>query len=144
MKIVLGFLFGGEDYKSISANFGVLLGRLGFGLLLFFLHGMGKLQQPDALVGMVQGLGFPAPALFAWLLALAEGAGSLMVAVGFMTRPAALSVAIAMAVAALMAHGADPLAKKELALLYLAFALIFLFTGAGNYSVDGLVYRKRD
>lgn len=144
MKLALGFLFGGEDYKSLSANLGLLLGRLGFGLLLFFLHGMGKLQDPAGLVGMVQGLGFPAPMMFAWLLALTEGVGSLMVAVGLLTRPAALASAIAMTVAVLMAHGADPLAKKELALLYLAFALIFLFTGAGNYSFDALIYRNRD
>lgn len=41
-----------------------------------------------------------------------------------------------MAVAAFIIHGADPLAKKELALLYLAaFAAIGL-TGPGRFALD--------
>ena len=42
-----------------------------------------------------------------------------------------------MGVAAFIVHGADPLAKKEMALLYfIAFVAIFL-AGPGKFSIDG-------
>jgi putative oxidoreductase len=48
-----------------------------------------------------------------------------------------------MSVAAFVAHAADPLQVKELSLLYLAvFASIFV-TGAGKYSLDALLFKKR-
>lgn len=143
MRLLMGFLFGGGHYKGVAVNLGLLIGRLGFGLMLALLHGFGKLPPAEGFIGGVASLGFPAPVLFAWAAALAEFGGSLLVAVGFLTRPAALTVAITMAVAALMMHGADPLAKKELALVYLCFGLIYLFTGAGRFSIDGLISGKR-
>ncbi len=144
MRSVLAFMFGSGQYKSAAANLGLLIGRLGFGLMLAFLHGFGKLPPAEGFVGGVASLGFPAPALFAWAAALAEGIGSLLVAVGLLTRPAALTVAITMAVAAFMMHAPDPLAKKELALVYLCFALVFLLTGSGRFSLDALIHRGRN
>lgn len=143
MKPVLAFIFGSGQYRSVAANLGLLIGRLGFGLMLAFMHGFGKLPPAEEFVGGVASLGFPAPVLFAWAAALAEGIGSLLVAVGFLTRPAALTVTITMAVAAFMMHAADPMDVKEKALMYLCFGLIFLFTGAGRFSIDGLISRKR-
>ena len=49
---------------------------------------------------------------------------------------------VTMLVAALIIHGDDPWAKKELALLYFfPFAALFL-TGAGRYSLDAFFRRE--
>ena len=42
-----------------------------------------------------------------------------------------------------MVHGADPFAKKELALLYGAGALTLMLTGPGQLSLDALWSRRR-
>ena len=137
-------LFGGTAIPGVAANLGLLIGRLGWGLLLAFLHGFGKLPPSEGFIGGVGSMGFPAPALFAWAAALAEFVGSLLVAAGLMTRPAALAVTFTMVVAAFVRHGADPLEKKELALVYMAFGLLYLFVGAGRYSLDWLISGKRN
>jgi len=91
----------------------------------------------------VDNMGFPAPLLFAGAAALAECAGGLLIAAGLLTRPAALAIALNMCVAAFIRHAADPMQKKELALVFLFFALIYLFVGAGQYSIDRLVSMRR-
>jgi len=48
----------------------------------------------------------------------------------------ALITSFAMAVAAFIAHGADPFAKKEMALLYLVGFLTVALMGPGRYSID--------
>jgi putative oxidoreductase len=64
------------------------------------------------------------------------GCAALLV-IGLGTRLAALPLAFTMGVAAFVVHGADPWAKKELAVLYGAVFLVFFFTGSGRFSVDG-------
>jgi putative oxidoreductase len=48
-----------------------------------------------------------------------------------------------MMVAAFMAHGADPFAKKELALLYLLIYVTILVTGSGKYSLDHYLNKNK-
>lgn len=121
------------------ADFGLMIVRVFAGLSLAFAHGMGKLPPSEQFVTGVRGMGFPAPEAFAWLAALSEFAGGLLLALGLLTRPAALAIAITMGVAAFITHASDPFQKKELALFFLAVALCFLFSGAGKYSVDAAI-----
>ena len=137
------FFFGGGRFDSVVADLGLLIGRLGAGLAMAFAHGLGKVQGIEGITGMVAGMGFPAPALFAWLLALTEFVGALFIAVGLMTRPASLALAVAMGVAFFVKHGADPFKAKELAFVYLVLAVVFLLTGAGRFSVDRLINRGK-
>ena len=143
MKAIIGCLFNSGRYSSLAANLGLLVGRLGFGLMLAFLHGLGKIPPSVKFIGGVETLGFPAPVLFAWAAGLAEFVGSLLIVIGLMTRPAALTVAFTMAVAFFLRHGSDPMDVKEKALVYLVFGLIYLFMGAGKFSVDWLISKKR-
>lgn len=72
-------------------------------------------------------------------LALAVGAEffcSIFLMVGVGTRLAAIPLLITMLVAALIVHWPDPFIRKELPLLYAAIYLVFIFTGAGRYSID--------
>ena len=98
-------------------------------------HGYGKIfggMMPKFIEG-VTAMGFPQPLLFAWAAALSEFAGGLLLAAGLWSRPAALAVFGTMSVAAFVAHAADPLAKKELALAYWTIAGALFLTGPGRF-----------
>lgn len=131
-----------ENYSSSCTNFGLLFLRLMAGGLMAYLHGSGKVPPNEGFAGFLGKMGFPAPMLFAWAAGLSELAGSLLIMLGLFTRPAALTLVCTMGVAVFMAHGADPLAKKELALLYGTIAMTLFFTGAGRYSLDRVLNKK--
>ena len=136
-------LFGGETGLSTVANAGLALLRIFAGVALAAAHGLGKLPPSEQFVGGVSGLGFPAPAFFAWAASLAEFLGGAFLALGLFTRISSFFVACVMLTAAFGTHINDPFQKKELALLYLFIALCFLLKGAGDWSVDAFL-RKRN
>ena len=130
---------------NLTRNFndlGLLALRLGIaGLMLT--HGVPKLQKLVA-GGEIQfpdPIGLGATASLA-LAVFGEVVAPAFLIVGFLTRWAAIPAAATMAVAAFVVHWKDPLADKELALLYLVgFAVLFL-TGAGHDSIDGLRVKR--
>ena len=151
-------IFGGSGSASRAGDVGLLLLRL-VGLMMAMGHGMSKLigegrfGPPEQFVAGVEKLGFPAPTAFAWAAALAEFVGGILIAIGLLTRPAALALAFNMAVAAFLQHGGDPLfmggggAAKEPAVLYLLPFAALALTGAGRYSIDRFIAagrRRRD
>ncbi len=75
-----------------------------------------------------------APSLF--LTVIGELVCPILMIVGFKTRWAAIPAAITMAVAAFIVHGADPLQKKELALIYLIIFTTVSLLGPGKFSID--------
>jgi putative oxidoreductase len=93
----------------------------------------------DKLASGVAKLGFPAPELFAWAAALSEFVGGILVALGFVTRPAAALIFITMTVAAFGAHASDPFKVKELALAYWTISGALILTGAGPFALDHYV-----
>lgn len=125
-------------------DFGLLLLRALFGLYLAFGHGLGKITGgPERWAGLggtmeIFGLGF-APTFWGFMAALAEFVGALLVAIGLLTRPAALLVTLNMSVAA-TAHITGAIdGGPEMALLYGIVFLSLLFIGPGKYSVDEIV-----
>lgn len=134
------FLIGGTDRSKLT-DIGLLLIRMFTGIALSLGHGLGKFPPSEGFFGMVEGLGLP-PVL-AWGSAIAEFIGGLMLAAGFLTRPAALLIVINHTVAVLLAHAGDPFNVRELALMYLVLAVLFLIIGAGRYSVDSALRRRR-
>ncbi len=118
---------------------GLLIMRVGFAATLAAGHGIPKLVDfsnklhtfPDPI-----GIGSPASlslAVFAELLC------AVLVLIGLFTRLAAIPLVILFGVAFLVVHGADPLAKREMALLYLIGFSAIVAAGPGRYSVDGLL-----
>jgi putative oxidoreductase len=145
--------------QDLTTSIGLLILRLGAGAYMAS-HGWGKVQMIRAvqyeMFGDPIGLGSVASL---WLLMFAEFVCSLLVMLGLGTRFAAVPVVIAMAVAALKVHGADPWSmetaakaffagtsqtwsSKEPALLFLIPFLALLFTGAGRFSLDALFRRR--
>lgn len=133
------WLASGVHLSSLDSNLALLVFRVYIGLTMAFAHGLGKLPPNSQFTGYLASLGLPMPELMSWMAGLSEFGGGLLVALGIATRWSALTVVGAMAVAAFMAHGADPFAKKELALAYFASFGVLAFLGAGRFSVDRLI-----
>ena len=138
--------------RDATASLGVLFLRVCTGLLMFFGHGLAKLQtfadKKDK---------FPVPDFFPLkymsspvsLTATvgAEVVCSLLIVFGLFTRPAAFVFAFTMTVAAFGIHGGSPWfssdgPSKEMALLYLVPAVAIVLSGAGKYSVDASILKE--
>lgn len=132
-------LFKTTHENSIFNEGSMTLLRVAAGILMAGLHGMGKVPPSEQLIGGVTGLGFPAPVLFAWAAGLSELLGGIFLAIGFLTRPSAILLAITMLTAAFGVHMADPWSVKELSFLYLVIATVFAVRGAGRWSFDNLI-----
>jgi putative oxidoreductase len=134
-------LFGTSTTGTVS-DIGLLLLRVFAGLALAFEHGLGKIPPREGFVGMIGGFGFPAPELFAWMSGFAEFGGGILLALGLLTRPAAALIVFNFIVAVIFAHAGDPFGERELPLLFGSVALMYLFVGAGRYSLDAAVGRR--
>lgn len=121
----------------------LLLLRLTFGGLMLMNHGWGKMMKlfsgdPNKFADPI-GLGAP---VSLGLTVFAEALCAALIVIGLFTRWASIPLVVTMLVAALIVHGSDPFADKEMALLYVtAYAAIGLL-GAGNFSIDALIGRK--
>jgi putative oxidoreductase len=136
-------LLFGREVHPVSTDVGLVILRVFSGLALALAHGWGKVPPSDGFVSMVGGMGFPAPLLFAWLAALAEFGGGLLLALGLLTRPAALLVAGHFLIVAFVAHAGDPFGRRELPLFFFSAAVLFLLAGPGRYSLDAMLGRRR-
>lgn len=127
--------------KERLNDFGLLILRLGFGLGMAY-HGYGKVfVYHDVFVSGLTSMGFPAPALFAWLATLSEFIGGICLVLGLCTRTAAYFIACTMAVAAFTALAGKTFEEKELALAFLFASLALAFTGCGRFALDRLCCR---
>jgi len=131
-------LFGTYSAGPVG-DIGLLLLRVFAGLALAFAHGINKIPPSDGFVGMIGGMGMPAPVLFAWLAALAEFAGGILLALGLLTRPVAFVIAAHFVFVVFLAHAGDPFGDRELGAMFGVVALMYLFVGAGRHSVDAVL-----
>lgn len=134
---------------------------LGIGLVY---HGFPKLFSTEGrtgFVGMLTGIGVPAPELMSWVVGFVEFFGGLALIVGaFVAIVAALNI-INMLVALFTVHlshgfsfmnmtGMGPdgptfgMPGYEVNLLYIAGLLALIFGGAGAFSVDRTLRRDRE
>ncbi len=137
-------------------SFAPTLARLTLGIV-FFPHGAQKV------LGWFGGYGFSGtmnfftqqmhiPVVFAFLAIAAEFLGSLGLITGFLSRIAALGIAVNMIVAVKLVHGANGFFMNwygnqkgegfEYHLLVLGLALIVVIYGAGKVSVDSAIAGK--
>lgn len=91
--------------------------------------------------GYVEVIGLPFPIFFSYLAALTETVAAPLVAIGFLTRPAALGLFSTMCVAMyhhILVAGLN-LPYLELSAIYAASFLFFAVNGGGLFSTDALV-----
>jgi putative oxidoreductase len=136
-------LFGGAGGGSKLADAGLLVVRVVAGVALAVNHGAGKIQDPSTVIRSAHSMHFPAPTFFGWMAAFSEFFGSILLALGLATRPAAFLVACTMATAALLFHADDNFKTREPALVFLSVAVLFLLAGSGRYGVDALLRRRK-
>lgn len=133
-----------ENLFAPYASFGELILRLALGIT-FLAHGRGKLKDPAGFAGFLRQIRVPAPLLSAWLVALLETAGAVLLILGIATRVLALGLAIDMLVALVTVRikKAPFVSGQEsgwdFEFLLLASALALVFTGAGRFALDRYV-----
>lgn len=145
---------------TVCTSLGLLVLRVVFGVYMMT-HGIGKVRM--MLNGEWEGMGDPigiGPHASMIGITVAEFFGPILVVVGLLTRFAALPTVFAMGVAAFVAHGSDPwtmtesvtryfagesesFGSKEMALLFAGAYLALVFTGAGRFSLDALIFGKK-
>jgi putative oxidoreductase len=128
--------------KPWLQDVGLLLLRLTTGGLLAQLHGRGKFLGFAKLAQV-----FPDPLHIGHRASLTGAVAgelfcALLLVIGLGTRLAAAGVAFTMGVIVFVVGSGQPLAKRELGLLYFAGALVLLLTGPGRLALDTLVARR--
>jgi putative oxidoreductase len=142
---------------GIAASTGdtlLLIGRVLLGWIFLASSGLigGKLWNITGFAGYLKGLNVPAPEFWAWPGAIVEFIIGVCLILGLATRYAALLCAIFLIVATALAHryweypAAQMTAQKNNFLKNLAIfggALVIFVTGAGRFSIDHMLSKKR-
>jgi putative oxidoreductase len=125
-----------KNFQLKYIDLSLLLLRLTFGGLLFLNHGWPKvLAFEEKFHSFPDPLGVGSELSYA-LTIFSEVFCPVLIVLGLFTRYASIPIVITMLVAVFFIHGADPLAKKEMAILYLVPFLILLTSGPGKFSLD--------
>ena len=136
-------MFGNEPWRTSRLWTYRAIGLLRIVTALLFLeHGTAKLLGfPETTVPQ------PAPWSTLWVAGMFELVGGLLLLVGFLTRPIALLLAGEMAVAYWMVHAPQspfPIVNMgEAAILFCFIFLLLVATGAGRWSIDGILAKGR-
>lgn len=125
----------------LSVDSGLVVLRIGFAIIMLA-HGLPKLRGVGGVAGFFGQLKIPAPGFFAWVVALLETVGAVLIAVGFGTRYLAAANIVTMFVAIRLvkvgmgkkAFSGDNGWELEFSLLVIALGLTL--AGAGAYSLD--------
>lgn len=134
-----------EKYRDA----GLLFLRIGVGLGFIFVHGWGKFFGGPELWGKLGGsmanLGITfAPVFWGFMAALAEFGGGILLVLGLFTRTTSSFLAFTMLVA-IIQHTSklDPWNRVIYPTEMFAVFLALIFLGAGKYSIDALISRKK-
>ncbi len=123
-----------EKFRDVAP----LLLRIGVGLI--FIHaGWGKLTGIEGTQQFFGGIGIPMAGIMAWVVAVVEFVGGIMVLVGFRIQIPALLLAFIMVVAIITTKlgGEDVFRAMRLDLLLLLTSLSLVISGSGKYALGG-------
>jgi putative oxidoreductase len=137
-------LFSTPTRRQIDTALAVLRVVLG---ITFIMHGGQKLfvYGFDGVTGAFGQMGIPAPGFFGPFVGFVEFFGGIAIALGLLTRLAALGVGSTMVVALLTVHlkqGFFNPGGVEFPLALLASAIALVLAGAGAYSVDSVIAKR--
>lgn len=114
---------------------------IGFAMLS---HGFPKLQMllDGGEIKFFNFLGL-GPMISLILTVAAEFACSILLILGLFTRISLGFLIFTMIIACFVVHGADGFDKKELSLIYLSVYLLLMAYGAGKFSVDHMIEKRK-
>lgn len=123
----------------LSPDWGLLILRIGVAIV-FFAHGLPKIKDVGQTAGFFKQANIPMPVVSAWIVALVETLGAILLVLGLGTRVIALGMAFAMLVAIKVVKIGMVKAKFsggwEFEFILGMAALALVFTGAGALALD--------
>lgn len=136
------FLFRSPSTRQLSL--GLVLLRIAVGTI-FLLHGQQKLFAMGfaGVSGMFSHMGVPMPGVMGPFVALLEFFGGIALILGLLTRLFAFGLAIDMLVAILLVKLKSGFSHYELEFLLCVSSIALLFMGAGDFSIDGVLGRRK-
>jgi len=135
------WIFGTSVDKNVN-SLAILILRVVAGSFML-VHGLQKLEMLKANpVQFADPIGIGEPASLT-LAVFAELICSAFLILGLLTRLALIPLIITMLVAVFIVHGADGFEKQELGALYLGVYIVLIITGAGKFSVDRLIAKRK-
>ena len=137
MEKIKKFLFR-EPRLPLVYSVMLLAARVVFGIL-FMSHGIAKWNAfIEATESFPDPIGIGATISF-WLAVFAEIACGFGFMLGALFRLCLIPMIFIMCIAVFVIHAGDPLATKELALMYLTVFVLMFFSGPGRISVDEIL-----
>lgn len=123
----------------------LLLLRIGVGLI-FVIAGWGKLTGIEGVQGFFGNIGIPMASVMAWVVALVEFLGGLMILIGYKVQIPGYLLAIIMLVAMFIILGGEDsdFGSIRLELMLLLTSLALTMTGPGSYSLDASLNKSSD
>lgn len=138
-----------KNFLNKYNDAGILFLRIGIGFAFIFVHGWGKIMGGPELWGKIGGsmanLGITfAPVFWGFMASISEFGGGILILLGLFTRPASAFMAFTMLVA-FMQHTSklDPWNRAIYPMEMFAVFMALLFIGAGKYSIDALISKKK-
>ncbi|MBP3192761.1 DoxX family protein [Natronogracilivirga saccharolytica] len=120
-----------------NKDIALLLLRLGVGII-FIVAGWGKITGIEGTQGFFGEIGIPLPGLMAWIVAIVEFVGGILVLVGAYIRIPAILLAIIMVVALLTTKviPGESFSAYRLDLMLLLASAALALMGSGKFSLD--------
>ena len=129
--------------RLFNKDLASLILRLVFGISMLVGHGLGKFQKLlDGNMQFADPFGIGQEISF-FLVVLAEFLCAILISIGLLTRFTVIPLIITMITAVFVIHINDPFSKIELGLLYLGAYICILILGAGKYSIDHILKKRR-
>jgi len=136
--------------SSPIATWGHLILRVSIGVMVFYIHGLHKLEgglaylqhgTPWTLLKEVGEMHFPAPVASAFAATFLQFLCAPLVALGLFTRlnAALLTGTLSVAILQNLLAGRDP----QLAILYVLVLVSLVFLGGGRFSLDAALVSRR-
>lgn len=128
---------------------GLLISRIIIGLSYIIVHGASKMfggaERWEKIGGAMTNLGIDfLPAVWGFAASIAEFIGGILILIGLFFRPASIFILITMLVAASRHFfDGDPLNKIAYPIEMAAVFILYLFIGAGKYSLDAVINKRK-
>lgn len=109
--------------------------------LALFTHGLGKIGDPFGAAGMVESLGFYPGVFWSPLLSVTEFVGGILIAIGFLTRPASFA-AMFIVLVTVWFHWitlGQGYGGAEKSIIWAAVFFFFVIRGGNRHSVDAKI-----